>query len=84
MSKNITIHDVPDEAPDRLAARAARSGQFLKSYRRTRLIELSECADRNDLTRSIQERKRANAVRLGAGLILEKLWRTGSGPCDRI
>jgi len=71
MSKNITIRDVPDEARDRLAARAARSGQSLQAYLRARLIELAERPDRSDLIRLVQERKRANPVQLGADRILE-------------
>jgi len=71
MSKNITIRDVPDEARDRLASRAARSGQSLQSYLRARLIELAERPDRSDLNRLIQERKQANPVRLGADTILD-------------
>jgi plasmid stability protein len=71
MSKNITIRDVPDEARDRLASRAARSGQSLQAYLRARLIELAERPDRGDLMRLVNERKQTRPVQLGADMILE-------------
>jgi len=71
MSKNITIRDVPDQARDRLAARAARSGQSLQAYLRARLIELAERPDRSDLLELIRQRKRAGGNALGAERILE-------------
>ena len=45
----MTIHDVPDETHDELAARAARAGQSLQEYVRARLIELARRPDRVDL-----------------------------------
>jgi len=70
MSKNITIRDVPDQARDRLAARAANSGQSLQAYLRARLIELASKPDRTDLMRQVRERKQASGVELGAERIL--------------
>ncbi|AKS41157.1 FitA-like ribbon-helix-helix domain-containing protein [Wenzhouxiangella marina] len=71
MSKNITIRDVPEQARDRLAARAASAGQSLQSYLRARLIELADRPDRSDLLRQIHERKRANPIQLDAERIIE-------------
>lgn len=71
MSKNITIRGVPEQARDRLAARAARSGQSLQAYLRARLIELAERPDRSDLLELIRQRKRASGAALGAERILE-------------
>ena len=71
MAKNITIRDVPEEARDRLAARAASSGQSLQAYLRARLIELADRPDRSDLMRLIHERKASNPVAFGADRILE-------------
>lgn len=71
MSKNITIRDVPDEACNRLASRAARSGQSLQAYLRARLIQLAELPDRNDLIDVIRQRKRAAGTTLTSDQILE-------------
>lgn len=42
---SITIRDVPQEARDELAARAARSGRSLQEYLRVQLIELASSPD---------------------------------------
>ena len=41
MPVSMTIRDVPDDARDELAARAARAGQSLQEYVRARLVELA-------------------------------------------
>ena len=71
MSKNITIRDVPIEASNRLASRAAKSGQSLQAYLRARLIQLAELPDRNDLIEVIRQRKRAAGSLLSVDQILE-------------
>ena len=71
MSKNITIRDVPEQARNRLASRAARSGQSLQAYLRARLIQLAELPDRNDLIDVIRERKRAAGTVISADQILD-------------
>lgn len=39
---SMTIRNVPGEARDRLAARAAQAGQSLQEYLRSTLVELAE------------------------------------------
>jgi len=55
---SITIRDVPSEARDELAARAAKSGRSLQEYLRSELIELARRPDPAALVASIRERKR--------------------------
>jgi antitoxin FitA len=55
---SITIRDVPQEARDELAARAARSGRSLQEYLRAELIELASSPDQAALVERIRERKR--------------------------
>jgi plasmid stability protein len=55
---SITIRDVPQEARDELAARAARSGRSLQEYLRAELIELASTPDQAALVERIRERKR--------------------------
>ena len=45
MPVSITIREVPDEARDELAARAARSGRSLQEYLRAELVELARRPD---------------------------------------
>ena len=55
---SITIRDVPQEARDELAARAARSGRSLQEFLRAELIELASAPDQAALVERIRERKR--------------------------
>ena len=51
---SITIRDVPSEARDELAARAARSGRSLQEYLRDELIELARRPDVDVLMAGVQ------------------------------
>lgn len=59
---SVTIRDVPDNARDELAARAARTGRSLQEYLRAELIRLADRPDPEELIERIRERKH----RLGA------------------
>ena len=67
---SITIRDVPDEARDELAARAARSGRSLQEYLRAELVELARRPDPGTLLMAARERKRRTGTQLSAGAIL--------------
>lgn len=67
---SITIRDVPDQARDELAARAAGSGRSLQEYLRAQLIELAERPDPRALVDRIRERKRHTAKGLSTSTIL--------------
>ena len=45
MPSAITVRDVPDDARDELAARAARSRRSLQEYLRARLIDMAATPD---------------------------------------
>jgi antitoxin FitA len=49
MSVALTIRDVPQEVRDELASRAARKGQSLQEYLRTRLIAEASKPSSDDL-----------------------------------
>lgn len=70
MPKSITIRDVPDEATDELAARAALTGRSLQEYLRARLIELAQAPDAEVLVARIRSRKIATGGSIGAERIL--------------
>lgn len=70
---SITIRDVPPEARDELAARAARSGRSLQEYLRHSLIELAARPDASDLARRVAERKRRTDSSVSTEHILEHL-----------
>ena len=70
MAKSITIRDVPEEAHQELAARAARSGQSLQEYLRGELIELAGKPDVASLLARVSERKRRTGQRLSREAIL--------------
>jgi plasmid stability protein len=67
----ITVRDVPDEARDELAARAARSGRSLQEYLRARLIDMAATPDVDEVVARVHERKVATGTRLTARKILE-------------
>ena len=69
----VTIRDVPDDARDALASRAAQNGQSLQEYLRAALIELAEQADIGELMASARARKASTEAHLGAEDILEHL-----------
>ena len=68
---SITIRDVPDEARDELASRAASSGKSLQEYLRGELIELARRPDAHVLIARIRERKERTGGKLSAKRILE-------------
>lgn len=61
---SITIRDVPAEARDELAARAARTGRSLQEYLRGQLIELASRPDSEQLIERVRERKRHTGTTL--------------------
>jgi len=71
MATAITVRDVPDDAKDELAARAARSGRSLQEYLRARLIDLASTPDVEEVVARVRERKAAIATRLTTRKILE-------------
>ncbi len=66
----ITIRDVPDEARDQLAARAAATGRSLQEYLRNQLIELARRPDPEVLLLQIRDRKEHAGSQLPAQKIL--------------
>ncbi len=70
MPTSITIRNVPDEARDELAARAALTGRSLQEYLRTQLIELARRPDASVLLAQVRDRKRRTGSRLSAEAIL--------------
>jgi antitoxin FitA len=73
MPKSITIRDVPDDARDELAARAARSGRSLQEYLRSRLVDMAATPDVEDLLARVRARKAAMGTTLTAEQIIA--WR---------
>jgi plasmid stability protein len=67
---SITVRDVPDDARDELAARAARSGRSLQEYLRRELIELARRPDPVALVERVRERKRHAGAPLAPDQIL--------------
>ncbi|HUS60661.1 MAG TPA: hypothetical protein VMY34_00605 [Acidimicrobiales bacterium] len=67
---SITVRDVPDDARDELAARAARSGRSLQEYLRGELIDLARRPDPSALAARIVDRKRRTGTKLSATKIL--------------
>ncbi|MGQ0680486.1 MAG: FitA-like ribbon-helix-helix domain-containing protein [Actinomycetota bacterium] len=61
---SITVRDVPDEARNELAARAARSGRSLQEYLRNELIELARRPDASALGASIRAGKERSESRI--------------------
>ena len=70
MSKSITIRDVPDEARDELAARAALTGRSLQEYLRAQLIELAARPDPQALMARVRARKEDTGSRVSVDSIL--------------
>jgi antitoxin FitA len=70
---SITIRNVPDDAHNELAARAARSGRSLQEFLLGELIGLAERPDTEALAARVTERKRRTGSILGADRILEHL-----------
>lgn len=70
---SITIRDVPDEARDELASRAARTGRSLQEYLRRELIDLASRPDAEALAARIVDRKRRTGTELPSETILHHL-----------
>lgn len=70
---SITIRDVPDEARDELASRAARTGRSLQEYLRKELIDLASRPDAEALAARIVDRKRRTGTELSSETILHHL-----------
>ena len=71
--RSITIRDVPDDARDELASRAASSGRSLQEFLRAELIELARRPDAGVLMARVGDRKRRTGSRLPAERILAHL-----------
>lgn len=67
---SITVRDIPDDARDELAARAARSGRSLQEYLRLQLIALTRRPDPEAFAATVRERKRRTGSVLSAEDIL--------------
>ena len=70
---SITIRNVPDDARDELASRAAASGRSLQEYLRTELIALAARPSVEAWLASVRHRKQATATTLAAVDILDDL-----------
>ncbi|MBG7603669.1 MAG: hypothetical protein IZT58_03400 [Actinobacteria bacterium] len=68
---SITIRDVPPDARDELAARAATSGKSLQQYLRAELINLAHRPDNARIMAEIREHKRRLKPSLGTDEILD-------------
>jgi plasmid stability protein len=66
----ITIRDVPDEARDELAARAARSGRSLQEYVRHLLVDAAARPSVDDVIARARARVDATGSRVDAEAIL--------------
>lgn len=66
---SITIRNVPEDARDELAARAARSGRSLQEYLRAHLVEVAGRPDPEDVVR----RARVRTKRTGSRLSIEQV-----------
>ena len=73
MPKSITIRDVPDEARDELAARAARSGRSLQEYLRRELIKPASKPGLESVLERLGRRHRAGGSSLPVSSILSYL-----------
>ena len=67
---SITIRDVPEDARNELAARAASSGRSLQEYLLEQLIELARRPSPDVLMARVRERKRVTGSTLEPDVIL--------------
>lgn len=70
MPRAITIRDVPEEAADELASRAAATGRSLQEYLRAQLIELARRPDPDVWVARVRERKELTGGSLPPDAIL--------------
>jgi antitoxin FitA len=66
----ITVREVPAEARDELAARAARAGQSLQEYLRALLVETAAKPSVDDVIARARARVAATGSRVDADAIL--------------
>ena len=71
MPVSMTIRDVPDDARDELAARAALAGQSLQEYLRAQLVALARRPSPDALWGRVEHRVLATGSRLSGDAILE-------------
>ena len=71
MAISVTIRNVPQDARDELAARAARSGRSLQDYLRAQLIALASLPDPEDLVARARARALTLGTRISPDAILE-------------
>lgn len=71
MPVSVTIRDVPDDARDELAARAARAGRSLQEYLRGELVALARRPSPDVLWDRVQHRVLTTGSRLSGEAILE-------------
>ncbi|PWJ53066.1 hypothetical protein SAMN06264364_11584 [Quadrisphaera granulorum] len=69
MPVSMTIRDVPEDARNELAARAARAGQSLQEYLRALVIEQASRPTVDDIVR----RARARAIATGTTVTTEEI-----------
>ena len=70
VSVAITVHDVPDEVRNEIAARAARSGKSLGGYLRRMFVEVARHAPVEDVIARARGRVGATGVRVDVESIL--------------
>ncbi len=70
---SITIRNVPDDAHDELASRAAASGRSLQEFLRKELIALAARPSVDGWLERVGDRKRATGTTLSAVEILDDL-----------
>jgi hypothetical protein len=68
---SITIRDVPRDARDEIAARAARNGRSLQEHVRLHLIEWASKPSNDEIFARARERARATQTYLSVDEILE-------------
>jgi antitoxin FitA len=73
MPISITVRDVPDEARDVLAARAARAGKSLQEYLRGMLVATAARPDVEDVIARARARVDATGSRIDVATILDAL-----------
>ena len=67
---SITVRDLPDDARDELAARAASTGRSLQAFLRAELIDLARRPAADVLMARVRERKLRTDSRLARDRIL--------------
>lgn len=70
MPKSITIHDVPDDVSEELAARAALTGRSLQEYLRARLVDMASRPDAETWVATVRARKIATGSAITAEQVL--------------